>query len=56
MREAPLCHDGAATADDPGHALGCEWHEAQENSGVDREVIDTLFGLFDQGVPENFPR
>ena len=56
MREAPLGHDGATATDDAGHALGCERHKPQQDTGVDREVVDALFRLLDQSVPEDLPR
>ena len=39
MREAPLGHDGATAADDAGHALGCERHKPQQDTGVDLSLI-----------------
>ena len=55
MGEAPLGHDAAATADDAGHAGGGHGDEAEEDTGVDGEVIDALLGLLDEGVAEEFP-
>ena len=55
MGEAPLGHDAAAAADDAGHAGGGHGDEAQQNAGVDGEVIDALLGLLDEGVAEEFP-
>ena len=55
VREAPLGHDRAAAADDAGGAGGGERHIAQQHAGVDREVVDALFGLFDQRVAEDLP-
>src|SRR3546814_1958815 len=31
-------------------------HIGQADAGVDREIIDALFGLLDEGVAEDFPR
>ena len=53
--EAPFGHDGAAAADDAGHAGGRHGDEAEEDAGVDGEVIDALLGLFDEGIAEEFP-
>ena len=39
----------------PVIALGCHRHVAQQQAGVDGEVIDALLGLFDQRVLEDFP-
>jgi hypothetical protein len=41
--------------DDAGHAVGGQRHVAQQHAGVDGEVVDALFGLFDQRVAEDFP-
>ena len=54
--EAPFRHDGAATRDDAGHALGGHGDIGQPHARMDGEIIDTLFGLFDQRVAENLPR
>ena len=56
MREAPLGHDRSAARHDAGHALRGHRNERQPNAGVNREVIDTLFGLFDQRVAKYLPR
>ena len=55
MGEAPFRHDGAAAADDAGHAPRGERDEAQQDAGVDGEVIDALLGLLDERVAEDFP-
>jgi len=55
MGEAPLGHDGAAAADDAGHAGGGHGDEAEEDAGVDGEVIDALLGLLNEGVAEELP-
>ncbi len=55
MRQAPLGHDRAAAADDAGHALGSQRHIAQQDAGMDGEVVHALLGLFDQGVAEQLP-
>ena len=38
-----------------GHPVRRQRHVAQQNAGVDREVVDALLGLLDQRVAENFP-
>ena len=55
MGEAPFRHDGAAAADDAGHAARGQGDEAEQDAGVDGEVIDALLGLLDEGVAEDFP-
>ena len=55
MRKAPLGHDGAAAADDTGHALGRQRDETQQHASVNGEVIDALLGLLDERVTENLP-
>jgi hypothetical protein len=55
VRQTPLGHDRAAAADDAGHPVGGQRHVAQQHAGVDGEVVDALFGLFDQRVAEDFP-
>ena len=55
MREAPLCHNATATRNNTRHAARRERHKAQENSGVNREVVHPLLGLFDECVAEDFP-
>src|SRR3546814_6753178 len=55
VRQTPLGHDRTAARDDAGDALGGEWYIAQQNPGVDGEIVHALFGLLDQGVAENFP-
>ena len=52
---APLGHDGAATRDDAGAALGREVDVGQAHAGVDGEVVHALLGLLDQGVAEDLP-
>ena len=54
--EAPLGHDRAAAADDARGAARGQRHVTQQHAGVDGEVVDALFGLFDEGVAVQFPR
>ena len=56
MMETPLGHDGPSPGDDASHAARCMGDEAEENSGMDGEVIDALLGLFNEGIPEQLPR
>src|SRR4051794_30685129 len=55
MGEAPFRHDGAAAGDDASHAARGERDEAEEDAGVDGEVVDALLGLLDQGVAVDLP-
>src|SRR5881398_25491 len=55
MREAPLRKDRSAAADNSGPALYGERDVAKQDAGMDGEVIDTLLGLLDQGVPIHVP-
>ena len=41
-------------ADDPGQPLRGHRHVSQ-HPGVNREVVDALFGLFSRGIAEGFP-
>ena len=55
MGEAPFGHDRAAARHDAGHALRGHRDVAQQNAGVDREVVDALLGLLDQRVAVHLP-
>ena len=55
VHEAPLRHDRAAARHDAGHAFCCERHVLQQHAGVDREIVHSLFGLFDQRVAIDLP-
>jgi len=55
MGEAPFRHDRAAARDDPRHAVGGEVNIGQAHAGVDGEIVDALFGLFDQRVAIDLP-
>lgn len=55
MSEAPFCHDGSATGDDACHAACGVWDEAEEDGGVDGEVVYALLCLLDEGVTVEFP-
>src|SRR5207247_5266474 len=56
MREAPLGHDRAAAGHDPGDAARRERDVAQQDTGVNGEVVDPLLGLLDERVSKNLPR
>ncbi|GCO16032.1 hypothetical protein ExPCM12_04576 [Escherichia coli] len=55
MGEAPFRHNRTAARDDTGQAFRGHRHVAQQHPRMDREVIHTLLGLFQQGVAEDFP-
>ena len=55
VQQAKLRVDRAAAGHDPRHALGRQRHVAQQNARVDREVVDALLGLLDQGLAEELP-
>src|SRR5476651_986963 len=54
-RQAPLRHDRTAARDDASDAVGGQRHVSQPYAGVDGEIIDALFALFDQRVLVTFP-
>src|ERR1700722_15845936 len=53
--EAPARHDRAAARDDAGDTLRGQRYISQAHAGMDGEIIDALFGLLDQRVPEHLP-
>ena len=53
--QAPLGQDGTAAGDDAGQPVRGERDIAQQDPGMDGEVVHPLLGLFDQGVAEDFP-
>ena len=55
MRETPLGHDRTAATHDSGRAFGSQRNVRQTHAGVNREVVDALFRLFDQRVAKDFP-
>ena len=55
VRKAPLGHDRAAAAHDPGHAFGCHRDIGEAHAGVDGEVVHPLLSLLDQRVAEDCP-
>src|SRR5688572_33168409 len=56
VRQTPLCKNGSAAADNTGAAFHGQRDVPQQHSRMNREVIDSLLGLLDQGVPIEFPR
>ncbi len=55
MRQAPFRHDRAAARDDAGDPGSGQVDIAEAHARMDREIIDALLGLFDEGVAEQFP-
>jgi hypothetical protein len=55
VRQAPLGVDRAAARHDAGQAPGGERDVAQQDAGVDGEVIHSLLRLLDQGVAIDLP-
>src|SRR5579871_2172921 len=56
MGKAPLRHDRTTARDDAGDAVGGQVDVAEPHAGVDGEVVDALFALFDQRVAIELPR
>ena len=54
--QAPLGHDRTTARNDARQTFGRQWHVTQQHAGVNREVVDALLSLLDQGVAENLPR
>ena len=50
MGETPFGHDGAAARYDARDPFGGEGHITEQYAGMHGEVINALFGLFDDGV------
>ena len=55
VRQAPFRHDRTAAGDNTGEASGGQRHVAQQDAGVDGEVVNALLRLFQQGVAKGFP-
>src|SRR4051812_5817526 len=55
MGEAPLRQNRSTAADNSCATFHSERNVAQQNAGMNREVVDTLFGLFNQRVSIDFP-
>ncbi|CEG08972.1 hypothetical protein BN961_02393 [Afipia felis] len=55
VRKTPLRHDRAAARHDAGDAVGGEVDVGQAHAGVDGEVIDALFALFNERVAVKLP-
>ena len=55
MRQAPFRHNRAAARNNAGHALRRQRHIFQQHTGVNGEIINALFGLFNQRVAKHFP-
>ncbi len=55
MREAPLRHDGAPTADNAGNTLCRKRHIGKAHTSMDGEIVHALLCLLDQRVAINLP-
>ena len=55
MGQTPLRQDGAAAGDDAGGPLRRQRDVRQPRPRVNGEIIHSLLGLLDQGVPVKFP-
>ena len=51
--KTPLGHDRAAAGNDPGDAILRERHVAKQHTSVNREIVDTLLRLLDQGLQKD---
>ena len=56
MRQAPLGQDRSAAADDTRTSFNGPGDITQQNAGMNSEVVDALFRLFEQRIPIDFPR
>lgn len=50
LQQAQLGVDGAAPRHNARDAVGCEGDVAQQDTCVDRPIVDTLWGLCVEGV------
>src|SRR5262249_27715391 len=55
MGKTPFRKNRSTAADDAGSSLHRPRDVAQKHARMDREIIDALFGLFDQRVAIHFP-
>ena len=55
MGQTPFGVNRSASRNNACHARGREWDVRQPDPGMNREIIDTLFGLFYQGVSIDCP-
>ena len=53
--QAPLGHDRTAPGNNSRQAIGSQWNIGQTHARMDGEVVNTLLGLFNQGVAEQRP-
>src|SRR3546814_13926403 len=56
MCQAPFSHNRSAARHNPCHAIAGHGNDGQSNACMNSEVINTLFGLFNECVTENLPR
>ncbi len=55
MRQTPLGHNRTTTRHNAGDALGSQRYVAQQNTGMNCEIVHALLGLLNQRVAENLP-
>ena len=51
----PMCHDRTSPGNNAGKAFQGQRHMFPTQAGVNGKIVYSLFGLFDQGIPENLP-
>lgn len=55
VSNAPFGVDRASPADDTRQAICRVRDEGEQHARVDREIVNTLFGLLDEGISEYLP-
>ena len=55
MCETPFRHDTTTARDNTTGSIRCQWYVGEANTSMNGEVIDTLFGLFDECISVDFP-
>src|SRR5690625_1380678 len=55
MGQAPFGEDRAAAGNDPGHSLSGQGDKSEQDAGVNRKIIDSLFALLEKRIAKNFP-
>jgi hypothetical protein len=56
VENVPLGVDATSAADNTRHAFHCQRDVPEQDAGVNREVVDALFGLLHQSLAEHLPR
>ena len=55
MDKTPFTHDASSTAYDTAKTLVCQVNIVQADTGMDGEIIHSLFALLDEGIAVDFP-